>query len=428
MTGIKDLVLLIEELDGSAMRHLRETNAYSVSEHVAEILEEQQIRGDVLGALGATGSLSHSSALSAIESLDHATRLEEVIRTATMHDLAARHLYGPAEDYKALLGQVGLDAHSALALQTETLTESLCRQFTLPSLFDANSYLDQTLGSVATQMAFLDTTSAEVMRAIEGMRHPWVDTDNIASSVRGFAGLQSIGHALSSHHAFDSSIANGLRDWLGTWNSSIIWNDDQLEDLETRSEFYEDQGYDSALSDFPNPAFEEALELAGLRTPSPTLFQTPTVIQSSEFNSGLERTNKAHRQLFILECSLRQFIEVRMQIGFGDGWVKSRVPVDMRQKWEEKRDNAVAHGENPLSLIHYADFTDYEKIILRRDNWRDIFAPVFNRREFIIESFYRLRPIRLCTAHARVITQDDEVFLYVEAKRIISVICDHPSH
>lgn len=427
MTGIKDLVSLIEELDGSAIRHRREVQAYSASQHVAEILKEERRRGDVLGALGATGSLSHSSALSAIESLNHATRLEEVMRTATMHDLAARHLYGPAEDYKALLGQVGLDAHSALALQTETLSESLCRRFTLPSLLDASSYLDQTLGSIATQMGSLDTTSSEVMRAIERMCHPWVDTDHIASSLRGFAGLQSIGHALSSHHAFDSSITNGLRDWLGTWDSSITWDDDQLEDLETRSEFYEDQGYDSALSDFPNPAFEEALGLAGLRTSPPTLFITPAVVQSSEFNSGLERTNKAHRQLFVLECSLRQFIEMRMQRDIGDGWVKSRVPLDVRQKWEEKRDKAVAQGENPLPHIHYADFTDYEKIILRGDNWKDIFAPVFNRKEFIIESFYRLRPIRLCTAHARVITQDDEVFLYVEVKRILSVICDHPS-
>ena len=38
------------------------------------------------------------------------------------------------------------------------------------------------------------------------------------------------------------------------------------------------------------------------------------------------------------------------------------------------------------------------------------------------ESFQRLYPIRICTMHARLITQDDELYPYVEIKRILAAI------
>lgn len=61
-------------------------------------------------------------------------------------------------------------------------------------------------------------------------------------------------------------------------------------------------------------------------------------------------------------------------------------------------------------------------IITKRDNWEDIFKPFFGRAESVMESFQRLYPIRICTMHARLITQDDELYLYVETKRILSAI------
>ena len=72
--------------------------------------------------------------------------------------------------------------------------------------------------------------------------------------------------------------------------------------------------------------------------------------------------------------------------------------------------------------IAYADFTDYERVICRSDNWREIFTTFFDRPESVRESFQRLYPIRLDTMHARPITQDDELLLYVETQRLVKVI------
>lgn len=68
------------------------------------------------------------------------------------------------------------------------------------------------------------------------------------------------------------------------------------------------------------------------------------------------------------------------------------------------------------------DFAHYLPIIVRRDNWEAVFAAVFRRQESVTESFQRLYPLRVATMHARLITQDDELYLYVEAKRLLSAI------
>ena len=61
-------------------------------------------------------------------------------------------------------------------------------------------------------------------------------------------------------------------------------------------------------------------------------------------------------------------------------------------------------------------------VITRRDNWRQLFQCCFERPEAVRESFQRLYPIRRDTMHARFVSQDDELLLYVEVKRIMRAI------
>ena len=57
-----------------------------------------------------------------------------------------------------------------------------------------------------------------------------------------------------------------------------------------------------------------------------------------------------------------------------------------------------------------------------KDNWQRVFAPTFRRQTLVQESLQRLYPIRRCTMHARIITQDDELYLYTETKRLLAVM------
>lgn len=51
-----------------------------------------------------------------------------------------------------------------------------------------------------------------------------------------------------------------------------------------------------------------------------------------------------------------------------------------------------------------------------------LFKSHFERFEDVRESFEWLHPIRVDTMHARPISQDEELLLYVEVKRIIDAI------
>lgn len=194
-----------------------------------------------------------------------------------------------------------------------------------------------------------------------------------------------------------------------------------------RSAFYQQKGLDPALTEFPAASFQQNLLLSGLSGPPPLLIEEYDRSEKLEPEDDFEeaafaRTNKAHDRLTRFETQLRRFIEERLRDAFGEDWIKHRVPGDIQKKWTEKRQKARDQGERESPLIAYADFTDYVPIITKRDNWNDVFKPFFVRQTAVQESFQRLYPIRICTMHARLITQDDELYLLVETKRILTSI------
>lgn len=196
--------------------------------------------------------------------------------------------------------------------------------------------------------------------------------------------------------------------------------------MAARADFYADLGFDADLTDLPTPAFREAAEIADIRSEPPSLVESygPPVPSSSATNeeAAFARTNEAHDWLQRLESHLRQFIDVQMTRAFGSQWPRHRLPNGMYDRWKKKKDDATRSGRPEFAPVAYADFTDYIPVIMRKDNWRQLFKGYFGRPEDVRESFQRLRPIRLDTMHARPISQDDELLLYVEVKRIMRAI------
>lgn len=64
---------------------------------------------------------------------------------------------------------------------------------------------------------------------------------------------------------------------------------------------------------------------------------------------------------------------------------RHRLPNGLYDKWLEKKRKAERGDAPSLLLIAYADFTDYEPVICRADNW-PLFEPVFERKERLRES------------------------------------------
>ena len=66
----------------------------------------------------------------------------------------------------------------------------------------------------------------------------------------------------------------------------------------------------------------------------------------------------------------------------------------------------------------------YKEIIIRKDNWGNVFQLIFGRKEFVLESFHRLNAARVTTMHNRELTGEDVLFLVVEIKRLSKAMWD----
>ena len=222
--------------------------------------------------------------------------------------------------------------------------------------------------------------------------------------------------------AFDLHLTETLRLDLGDWRQEIVWPPEIFDDVIARTSFYEERGLNSTLTAYPTAAFHESIELAVLSEPDDSPIPLCNGGHEKEV-VGFKRTVRAYKTLFQLEVSLRSFIIKRMEGKFGSVWIKRQVRGEVRRKWKERQQKDQDNLDHRRPLIEYAGLGDYVDIITRNDNWREVFQCIFRHKESVQESFRRIHPIRNSTMHARcLLSHDDELFLYVEVKRLTSAM------
>jgi hypothetical protein len=126
-----------------------------------------------------------------------------------------------------------------------------------------------------------------------------------------------------------------------------------------------------------------------------------------------------------LETKMRKCIHGKLE-SISKNWWKERVPKDVKDRAESRKNKNEKqypwHKGKNLPLVFYIDFTDYVKIILRRDNWRDEFQKVFKDKEIISAKLRELEPIRNAIAHFRKLTQTELSKLKLYSEDICSCI------
>lgn len=121
-----------------------------------------------------------------------------------------------------------------------------------------------------------------------------------------------------------------------------------------------------------------------------------------------------------LEQFLRDSIVFLLKEHYGSQWWKAGIPQDVRQNCEHRKEKGEAAypwlGDADYSLIAYADFSDYGKIIERKDNWNQVFKPIIRKKEAFIVKLRELEPIRNAIAHSRPLndTQLSTLILYAQ--------------
>lgn len=288
------------------------------------------------------------------------------------------------------------------------------RRFYLPTVSELNS-IAREAKEIARGYShnLLDTHALQT--AMASMHSPWLQIDKSLASATAFSEIIAMGRGIKNRLAFDRNFAARLRPNLGDWREMFTPPTEQLIDPMQRASFYLDKGLDPKLIDFTQPAFDECLEIAGLRDPE----ENVSADSQEEYS---KRAKKAFDILQRFEIALRRFIVQVMHSTYGNDWMKRQLPPTMLAAWVEKKEKAVKAGQAEELLIEYADFSDYKAIIERSDNWKSIFKNVFVRQEDVRESLQRLYPIRIATMHARHITSDDELLMVVETKRVLNAI------
>lgn len=266
----------------------------------------------------------------------------------------------------------------------------------------------------------------QMRRAVEAMQTPWLDIENKFRSISGFAKVQNIGHALRTMRAFDTRLTEALRVDLGDWRQKINLPSEIFINPLARTSFYVERGLNPTLTEFPADAFDQIIASADLKikrtsVPIVAAYALEPKIEDNE-EVAFQRTNAAHDLIQRFETQIRKFIDEKMKKVFGENWTEDQVPEAIRQQWLKKRQTDRDNNDCERPLIAYAAFSDYEQIITRKDNWERVFKPIFRRQTSVQESFRRLYPTRNCTMHSRLITQDDELYLFVEIKRILQAI------
>lgn len=309
--------------------------------------------------------------------------------------------------------------------ETLHLLKSHDAMFRLPQASETTRLLaSYQVGAVAVFAQQHAKGALDRQRFLEAITTPWINSAEAARSASAILELQSMGNALRTVKGFDLGLTAAIRLDLGDWRDKITFPELIFIDPVARTDFYATRGFNTVLTDFPEAAFHQSLDLAGLDGETLNLeLYGPAVrpLSDPEEESGLQRTNKCHDKLQRFERRLRQFIDDAMTAQYGSDWPKKQLDPKLYEYWEHKKQRAECNG-GILTFIEVADFTDYETIICKKDHWRENFEARFKKKESVRESFQRLHPIRLAAMHARIVTKEDELYLAAEVVRLLSAI------
>jgi hypothetical protein len=120
-----------------------------------------------------------------------------------------------------------------------------------------------------------------------------------------------------------------------------------------------------------------------------------------------------YRVLGVFEEQLRAFVSRKLEEKAGPKWFKQRVDGTIGGKAKQAREAAVRRDEDPMPLIHYTDLGDVSTIVLARNNWNEVFEPVFMNREGFDHDMQKLVAARRPTAHYR----------KLDGVRLVELIC-----
>lgn len=389
----------------------------------------------------AADGLLYTNSVSALA--NHAVALHERANLVNTLDFSTRpiHLQGASAFH---LAPASAHLSASAAIEAPGLSNPLKGLMTFEAASKSSSLFERltekaipSFFNVGAAAAF-SPSKTEIITAATAIKSPWIEPASALRPIESVAGLILLGKASSvspfSHQA-SQTVGALFGDWAQAKTLAAIPTDWQA-----RREFYFEHGFDRRLTNFPEPAFTQALISTDILRPDlfspvfprgnddysrliiPAPSEEKEKDEVTEEDAVKQRMLEAYDLLYSLETHLREFIISLMEQHCGPKWVKQRIPDPLPTQWANKKQTGLKKGEDDYPLIWYADFSDYVQIITRKDNWAELFESIFSSQIDLQASFYRLQPLRISTMHARPISQEDFLLLTVETNRILRAI------
>jgi hypothetical protein len=171
--------------------------------------------------------------------------------------------------------------------------------------------------------------------------------------------------------------------------------------------------------------FRSGINSALIHTPSyvPPRLALPGAVVIAPPSPALaerQRMLNAYDVLVRFEQAMRQFIAYRLGEIAGPSWWKQRVPESVRANCHLSRAAATLGEDKPL--IEYAHVGEYRDIILRADNWREVFQRVFRSKAQVEACFEWCTAARVEIGHSRPLPNDLWTAFNFAARWLIAAI------
>jgi DNA sulfur modification protein DndB len=131
-----------------------------------------------------------------------------------------------------------------------------------------------------------------------------------------------------------------------------------------------------------------------------------------------------------LELKLRGSLTAELSRIAGASWWNdpTRIPQTIHDLAEDRKQRNEKPwpwmGERRKPVIHYLDFTDYRQVIIKRNNWHDVFSRIFKNRTILESKLMELEPIRVDISHTRSLSPESMEILRVNSRHLIRCIED----
>ncbi|WP_340586142.1 hypothetical protein [Erythrobacter alti] len=283
-----------------------------------------------------------------------------------------------------------------------------------PGVADAIAELNGGLSASRAAMIALQEIDLPALRSVNETMRQMLEETSLKMTV-----LEAVG---VTRGYFEETFSAARASLLGEWHTTPDLPDRFFTEIDYRHGLYRDAQVDRGLIEAPPELAVEVMIESGYLPRSDANNPEPTVsISVGPLTMNITSSNPtagAREALDDIELRLREFIALKLEARFGRNWFKLRAPPDVLTNAKRKRKESLRAAEDTGPLINWTDIGDLAKIVLRNDNWSEVFEEFFADRERFEADMRALTAMRRPVAHARPIDSTRLVELIIVAQRV----------